>query len=161
MLKLCSSTVTGGSYSCLNNEEGNIRFRDGGRRNHTWGRGEMTYTGDVEVCHNNQWGAVCADQEWSSSNAYMTIHVVCRLLGFTKGWYLESSTIMDVPGRLIWLVNLSCDGHENNITDCAHGQWGGECIPYNGAVYKFTNVGCLQIGKSLSLSLPLSSFLPL
>jgi len=87
--------------------EGNIRL----------GGGDYYFEGRVEVCHNNEWGAVC-DDGWGRSDGI----VACHQLGLEFASVTTQSSF-GVGTARIWLDNLSCTGSENRLIDCAHNRF--------------------------------------
>ena len=101
-------------FPCCDNQEGDVRLRDG----------KGLHEGRVEVCHNGQWGTVCSEG-WNNTDA----GVVCRQLGFSGGKNIHAS---DPHGsNQIWLEGVSCNGTEENLTQCRHNGWGviSKCDP--------------------------------
>lgn len=76
--------------------------------------GPNSKEGRIEAYHNEQWGAVCAE-DWDDKDAT----VVCKMLGYTSGIartndYPNSETLP------IWLYSVNCDGSEISILDCKY-----------------------------------------
>ena len=89
-------------------EDGEIRLVDGASPNE----------GRVEICFNNLWGTIC-DDLWGFEEA----EVVCRQLGYTDR--LEDSIpfsqgYFGVGLAAIHLDDVSCNGTEERLADCAH-----------------------------------------
>ncbi|XP_030375596.1 lysyl oxidase homolog 3B [Scaptodrosophila lebanonensis] len=108
------------SYSkVLNKEEGAIRLV-GGRTD---------YEGNIEVLHNNKWGAVC-DDEWDEAEG----HIVCLQLGFSGLRRVTHSGYFGPARRRYWMDNLFCQGHEQEVTQCHFEGWGiNDCEPSEAA----------------------------
>jgi hypothetical protein len=76
-------------------------------------------TGRVEVLYNGRWGTVC-DDSWGLNDA----KVVCRQLGYKYAVKaLQGRYVPDGTGQ-IWLDDVSCTGHEQNLISCSHRGWG-------------------------------------
>ncbi|XP_033110872.1 scavenger receptor cysteine-rich domain superfamily protein-like [Anneissia japonica] len=76
--------------------------------------------GRLEIYHDGQWGTVCI----SSWTTKIDAGVACRSLGLGPP-PLNSSVPQTNPGTgPIHLSDVSCNGSENSIADCNHGDWG-------------------------------------
>jgi len=74
--------------------------------------------GRLEVFHANQWGTVC-DNGFNDAAA----RVVCYSLGFG---YIGRKVSIDLYGKgegMIWIDNVKCNGSEQYIGECSHGDW--------------------------------------
>ena len=80
--------------------------------------GDVESEGRVEVSVDGVWGTVC-DDFWGIDDA----HVVCRQLGYTAGatnsYYGWQHNFGQGTGD-IWLDDVGCQGHEENIGNCFH-----------------------------------------
>ena len=75
--------------------------------------------GRVEVYYKDQWGTIC-DDYWGIENA----EVACRQLGYEYAVRaLPSYLVPDGTGE-IWLDNVDCNGHEQELRNCDHRGWG-------------------------------------
>ena len=84
---------------------GDLRLRDGARASE----------GRVEVFANGEWGTVC-DDRFGLSDA----EVACRQLGYAGGTALYRNDVTPGDENLpIHLDDLSCDGTEERLIDCA------------------------------------------
>ena len=85
--------------------------------------GDTAREGEVEICHDNQWGNVC-DDHWAKVDA----DVACKQLGYTQG--AQRATIGGEFVTLIavkyWLDDVACTGSETKLADCGHAGWGVE-----------------------------------
>ena len=82
--------------------------------------GNTSFEGQVEVMHNGRWGSVCS-QSWDTVDGL----VVCRQFGFQHN-AVEVSTNAEF-GRgtgEIWMVNVNCNGSEDELGECEHNGWG-------------------------------------
>jgi len=73
--------------------------------------------GQVEICHNSEWGTVC-DDSWN----YIDGMVACRQLGLS----FKAVTIDQSNGqgtRQTWTGNLSCTGSETRLIDCIQNEF--------------------------------------
>ena len=76
-------------------------------------------TGRVEIFFNGEWGTI-SDYNWNIYDAT----VVCRQLGYLYAVRsLRTYQVPDGSGR-VWLRNVACTGHEQNIANCSHDGWG-------------------------------------
>lgn len=75
--------------------------------------------GNIEVLHNNKWGAVC-DDEWDATEG----HIVCKQLGFPGLKKFTHSGYFGPARRRYWMDNLFCEGHESELTNCHFDGWG-------------------------------------
>ena len=78
--------------------------------------GSSPHEGRVELFTNGQWGTVC-DDSWGLSDA----NVVCRQLGFEMAVSAVSSAGFGEGSGPIHLDDMSCDGSEASLLECAHG----------------------------------------
>ena len=81
--------------------------------------GSSLNEGRVEVYHRGDWGTVC-DNNWNFTNA----HVVCKELGFPTASAVKRGAFFGSGTGRIWMDNVSCRGHESNITHCNFWSWG-------------------------------------
>ncbi|XP_037941499.1 lysyl oxidase homolog 3B-like [Teleopsis dalmanni] len=93
----------------LNKEEGAIRLVGG----------QTEFEGNIEVLHNNKWGAIC-DDEWDAIEG----RLVCRQLGFPGFKKVTHSGYFGPARRRFWMDNLFCEGHEKELTHCRFDGWG-------------------------------------
>ncbi|XP_018798905.1 PREDICTED: lysyl oxidase homolog 2B [Bactrocera latifrons] len=93
----------------LNKEEGAIRLVGG----------ETEYEGNIEVLHNNKWGAIC-DDEWDALEG----RVVCRQLGYPGLKRVTHDGYFGLARRRFWMDNMYCEGNEHELTDCHFEGWG-------------------------------------
>ena len=77
--------------------------------------GTDSLTGRLEVYNSGSWGTVC-DDSFDENDA----KVACRMLGFTGGSVVSSSSTVDGSGN-IWLDDLSCTGSESSLFSCQRG----------------------------------------
>ncbi|XP_020605209.1 uncharacterized protein LOC110044027 isoform X4 [Orbicella faveolata] len=83
--------------------------------------------GRVEVYHQGVWGPVC-HVGWSQSDS----SVACRELGFNESVSTGGSPL---SGSFTGLYNVSCQGDEKSIKDCALGAWSNNAMcPNNNAI---------------------------
>jgi len=75
--------------------------------------------GRLEVFHANQWGTVC-DDGFTDAAA----KVVCYSLGYGYVGRKVNINLYDVGDGLIWLKSIKCNGTEQHIGACSHGDWG-------------------------------------
>ena len=76
--------------------------------------------GLVQVCHNNTWGWVCADQ-WDKKDA----DVACRMMDFNGSLsaFYDSEKVMHTKPA-VWLNDMQCTGNESSLFLCKHGGLG-------------------------------------
>ena len=75
--------------------------------------------GRLKVFHANQWGTVC-DNGFTDAAA----RVVCYSLGFGYVGRKVNISLFGEVGGLTWLDNVNCNGSEQYISECSHGNWG-------------------------------------
>uniref|UniRef100_G3UR43 Soluble scavenger receptor cysteine-rich domain-containing protein SSC5D n=1 Tax=Meleagris gallopavo TaxID=9103 RepID=G3UR43_MELGA len=75
--------------------------------------------GQVEVFHEEMWGAVC-DHGWDKKDA----EVVCRQLGCGTALSASGEAHLDAGSLRVWLDNVSCEGTELSLTKCRASPWG-------------------------------------
>ena len=94
----------------------------------------------MEVYYRGEWGTVC-DDSWDINDA----KVVCRQLGYKYAiGALQGRFVQDGTGR-IWLDDVECNGHEQNLSDCRHGGWG----RHNCRHYEDAGVECSSTGIAI------------
>ena len=89
-----------------------IRLVNGSNQHN--GRVEI-YTNSTGGLFNARWGTVC-DDEWDFHDA----RVVCRQLGYPDAVAALRSSQYGEGTLPIILSNVSCAGHESNLTTCKH-----------------------------------------
>lgn len=107
---LSSGVVVVGAESC--EVEGNVQLIG-------W---STAGAGRVEICHNGEWGTVCADEEdiaWSEKNA----QVACRSLGYSGALNsIIHDTLPDIAkvqqSTPIHYSGVKCTGEEESLQDC-------------------------------------------
>ena len=72
------------------------------------------YEGRVEVWYNHQWGTIC-DSNWDILDAT----VVCQQLGYGQAVRPEKAAEFGPGTGPIILTDVDCEGHEDDIFDCA------------------------------------------
>ena len=75
--------------------------------------------GRLEVFHGTKWGTVC-DDGFTDAAA----RVVCYSLGFGYVGRKVDINLYGVGDGWIWLNNVTCNGTEQHIGECSHGDWG-------------------------------------
>uniref|UniRef100_A0A8C1VT71 Neurotrypsin n=1 Tax=Cyprinus carpio TaxID=7962 RepID=A0A8C1VT71_CYPCA len=81
--------------------------------------GDSPWEGRLEVYHAGEWGTVC-DDNWNGRHA----QVVCRQLGYRGRGEVAPDGMYGEGTGLILLDEVTCEGGESSLLDCAHGQWG-------------------------------------
>jgi len=73
--------------------------------------------GHIEICINNQWGAIC-NEGWSDYDAA----VACRQLGIStntpRGIWQGTAYLFGQGNAPILISNVNCSGNEGAITNC-------------------------------------------
>ena len=89
--------------------------------------GSSPHTGRVEIyanstggLYNAQWGNIC-DDDWD----FLDARVVCRQLGYPDAVVALRFAHYGEGTVPILLSNVSCAGHESNLTSCVHNGIGG------------------------------------
>ncbi|XP_076831295.1 neurotrypsin isoform X2 [Brachyhypopomus gauderio] len=77
------------------------------------------WEGRLEVYHSREWGTVC-DDGWTERHA----QVVCRQLGFRGRAEVVPGGAFEEGTGLILLDEVSCEGGESSLLECAHAEWG-------------------------------------
>ncbi|CAB4038695.1 deleted in malignant brain tumors 1 -like, partial [Paramuricea clavata] len=127
-----------GSHNCGHSEDAGVQCFAAltGVNVRLQGPSSSNGAGRVEVFYNGRWGTVC-DDGWDINDAT----VVCRQLGFISAVKaLQGSNVPDGTGQ-IWLDDVSCTGHEQNLINCSHKGWG----DYNCAHSEDAGVECYSI----------------
>lgn len=97
------------------------------------------YTGFVEIFHEDEWGAICADGLRITD--LLAADVVCRQLGFPHGTPVNPASLEDrntgsdyldygyfpadeaeEPQERFWLRDVQCRGPEERLLDCRLGE---------------------------------------
>ncbi|XP_065606277.1 deleted in malignant brain tumors 1 protein-like [Cyrtonyx montezumae] len=81
--------------------------------------GSHRCAGQVQVFHEEMWGAVC-DHGWDKKDA----EVVCRQLGCGTVQSASGVAHLDAGSLHVWLDNVSCEGTEQALTKCRASPWG-------------------------------------
>ena len=110
------------------------------------GRVEV-YTNSTGGLFNARWGTVC-DDEWDFYDA----RVVCRQLGYPDAVTALRSSHYGEGTLPIILSNVSCTGHEPNLTTCGHNGIG----IHNCQHYKIATVECLGMLNVIRKIIPCS-----
>ncbi|KAJ8023312.1 Neurotrypsin [Holothuria leucospilota] len=69
----------------------------------------------VDIFYDNQWGLVCADDEWDLNDA----RVVCRQLGYDNATHISWDSSWK-ESATVWMSNVQCRGNETSISLCRH-----------------------------------------
>ena len=82
--------------------------------------GDNEREGRVEIFHDNSWGRVCNDGFTEVDAA-----VVCVQLGFHDAVAAVAEKGQFGLGEgYMWLDDVTCDGSESQLSECAHPGWG-------------------------------------
>ncbi|XP_070550976.1 scavenger receptor cysteine-rich domain-containing protein DMBT1-like [Ptychodera flava] len=82
--------------------------------------GKTLNKGRLEIFHGVSWGTVC-DDGFDEDEA----KIVCRQLGYSGGTISPAGMYGEGSGQ-IWLDDVECKGHENELSQCKHRGWGTE-----------------------------------
>lgn len=81
--------------------------------------GSSEYEGRVEVFYQGEWGTVC-DDDWDDEDAT----VICRQLGLGESGQAITFAEFGRGVGPIWMDNVNCEGHEDDIELCDGNGWG-------------------------------------
>lgn len=85
--------------------------------------GSNSFTGQVQVFYDGQWGVVC-DDEWDIVDG----NVVCRQLGFQQAARVGQNSHFSNTTHRFWMDDVRCSGNESRLADCVFDGWGmNEC----------------------------------
>ncbi|XP_067936233.1 lysyl oxidase homolog 3A-like [Watersipora subatra] len=83
------------------------------------GLGTELGEGNVFVKRGSDWGVVC-DDDWDIEDG----NVVCRQLGFGRALRVtEYNKYHSAITEKVFLDDVMCQGHENNLGECKHREW--------------------------------------
>ena len=124
---LAVGSAQDGHYDCTDGEADNMRLGAGGH----------AHTGNVEICHENQWRFVCDDGFGEEEAKVVCGHLnnndmdIPALPAFTLSLetglnpYAFSGDWGNHPGpNKWWLDDLECLGTEPSLAACEHREWG-------------------------------------
>ncbi|XP_041369837.1 deleted in malignant brain tumors 1 protein-like [Gigantopelta aegis] len=77
------------------------------------------FQGRVELQMYGRWGTIC-DDSFDKREA----DVICRMLNYTSGGQVLTSSHYAGGQGPIWLDDVGCYGNESSITQCSHKAWG-------------------------------------
>ena len=83
--------------------------------------------GRVEIHYKGQWGTICNDL-WDINDA----KVACRNLGYNYTTKVVRSYNVPQSTGHTWLANVTCNGSEQSLSSCRHGEWGRNNCSYYG-----------------------------
>ncbi|XP_019861855.1 PREDICTED: neurotrypsin-like, partial [Amphimedon queenslandica] len=95
--------------------------------------------GRVELCVNKTWGTIC-DDYWDDNDA----SVVCRQVGFSAEGARARSSSYTERLKSFHIVDLHCNGTEENLFDCPHNL----VQLYSCSYHKDANVQCTASNAS-------------
>lgn len=102
--------------------------------------GNRPTEGRVQITINNITGTIC-DDDWDDRDAA----VICHMLGYSTGTAQAVTGAQFGQGRgPIWLDNVDCAGHEEDIEECDHPAWGEHNCMHN----EDAGVSCMTSGRT-------------
>ncbi len=135
-------------YECTDDEDGDMRL----------GAGEA-HTGNVEICHEEEWRFVCDDGFGEEEATVVCGHLsndndtnVPALPAYTLSYWNPYASDWDswnehTSSRKFWLDDLECLGTEASLAECTHREWG----QYNCGASERAGVWCGIPPLSLSV----------
>ena len=137
-------------YECTDDEDGDMRL----------GASVHTHTGNVEICHKEEWRFVCDDGFGEEEAKVVCGHLsndndtdVPALPAYTLSYWnpyasdWDSWNDPDLGDDKFWLDDLECEGTETSLAECAHREWG----EYNCGASERAGVWCGIPPLSLSV----------
>ena len=102
--------------------------------------GSSLMKGRTEICYNNVWFGICAD----NYNSYNKPSTICGVLGYSyedaTGY---SSSFLDLPALPLIPYEFSCSGTKQSLLDCY--KYPISCYSFNSYYsYNYGGVTCTQ-----------------